>query len=106
MAPGTLSNIDSGRCQERKVDVYRYRNRSPHHNYRARHSHAAPALIPAATLGLHIAGRLAEDYLIVPRIMGRAVQLPPDRRPDRRGAIRLLLQEIAIRRLGKSRAAV
>ena len=29
-----------------------------------------------ATLGFYIAYRLAEDYLLVPRIMGRTVQVP------------------------------
>ena len=77
--------------------------------------------IAVATLAFYIAYRLAEDYLIVPRIMGRTVQVPaivsliavliggvllgiigalvaiPVA-----AAIRLLLHEIAIRRLDKS----
>jgi predicted PurR-regulated permease PerM len=32
--------------------------------------------VAIATLGFYIAYRLAEDYLLVPRIMGRAVQVP------------------------------
>ena len=32
--------------------------------------------IALATLGFYIAYRLAEDYLVVPRVMGRAVQVP------------------------------
>ena len=76
--------------------------------------------VALATLAFYIGYRLAEDYLIVPRIMGRTVQLPaivslvavliggvllgivgalvaiPV------AAIRLLLHEIAIRRLDKS----
>jgi predicted PurR-regulated permease PerM len=32
--------------------------------------------VAVATLGFYIAYRLAEDYLIVPRIMGRTVQVP------------------------------
>jgi predicted PurR-regulated permease PerM len=77
--------------------------------------------VAIATLAFYIAYRLAEDYLIVPRIMNRTVQVPaivslvavliggvllgivgalvaiPVA-----AAIRLLLQEIAIRRLDKS----
>jgi predicted PurR-regulated permease PerM len=77
--------------------------------------------VALATLGFYIAYRLAEDYLIVPRIMGRTVQLPaivslvavliggvllgivgalvaiPVA-----AAVRLLLHEIAIRRLDRS----
>jgi predicted PurR-regulated permease PerM len=77
--------------------------------------------VAVATLAFYIAYRLAEDYLIVPRIMGRTVELPaivslvavliggvllgivgalvaiPVA-----AAIRLLLQEIAFRRLDKS----
>ena len=77
--------------------------------------------VALATLAFYIGYRLAEDYLIVPRIMGRTVQLPaivslvavliggvllgivgalvaiPFA-----AAIRLLLHEIAIRRLDKS----
>ena len=77
--------------------------------------------VALATLGFYIAYRLAEDYLLVPRVMGRTVQVPaivsliavliggvllgivgalvaiPVA-----AAIRLLLQEIAIRRLDKS----
>ena len=77
--------------------------------------------VALATLAFYIAYRLAEDYLIVPRIMGRTVQVPaivsliavliggvllgiigalvaiPVA-----AAIRLLLHEIAIRRLDKS----
>jgi predicted PurR-regulated permease PerM len=73
------------------------------------------------TLAFYIGYRLAEDYLIVPQIMGRTIQLPaivslvavliggvllgivgalvaiPVA-----AAIRLLLHEIAIRRLDKS----
>ena len=32
--------------------------------------------IAVATLGFYVGYRLAEDYLLVPRIMGRAVQVP------------------------------
>jgi len=77
--------------------------------------------VALATLAFYVAYRLAEDYLIVPRIMGRTVQVPaivsliavliggvllgiigafvaiPVA-----AAIRLLLHEIAIRRLDKS----
>jgi predicted PurR-regulated permease PerM len=77
--------------------------------------------VAVATLAFYVAYRLAEDYLIVPRIMGRTVQVPaivsliavliggvllgiigalvaiPVA-----AAIRLLLHEIAIRRLDKS----
>jgi predicted PurR-regulated permease PerM len=77
--------------------------------------------VALATLAFYVGYRLAEDYLIVPRIMGRTVQLPaivslvavliggvllgivgalvaiPVA-----AAIRLLLHEIAIRRLDKS----
>jgi predicted PurR-regulated permease PerM len=77
--------------------------------------------VALATLAFYVAYRLAEDYLIVPRIMGRTVQVPaivsliavliggvllgiigalvaiPVA-----AAIRVLLQEIAIRRLDKS----
>jgi predicted PurR-regulated permease PerM len=77
--------------------------------------------VALATLGFYIAYRLAEDYLIVPRIMRRTVEVPaivsliavliggvllgivgaliaiPVA-----AAVRLLLQEIAIRRLDKS----
>jgi predicted PurR-regulated permease PerM len=77
--------------------------------------------VAVATLAFYIAYRLAEDYLIVPRAMGRTVQVPaivslvavliggvllgivgalvaiPVA-----AAIRLLLHEIAIRRPGKS----
>ncbi len=77
--------------------------------------------VALATLGFYIAYRLAEDYLIVPRIMGRTVELPaivslvavlvggvllgivgalvaiPVA-----AAIRLLLQEIAFRKLDTS----
>jgi predicted PurR-regulated permease PerM len=77
--------------------------------------------VALATLAFYIGYRLAEDYLIVPRIMGRTVQVPaivsliavliggvllgiigalvaiPIA-----AAIRLLLHEIAIRRLDKS----
>ena len=77
--------------------------------------------VALATLAFYIAYRLAEDYLIVPRIMGRTVEVPaivslvavliggvllgivgalvaiPVA-----AAIRLLLHEIAIRRLDKS----
>ena len=77
--------------------------------------------VAVATLAFYIAYRLAEDYLIVPRIMGRTVQVPaivslvavliggvllgivgalvaiPVA-----AAIRLLLQEIAFRRLDNS----
>ena len=77
--------------------------------------------VALATLAFYIGYRLAEDYLIVPRIMGRTVQLPaivslvavliggvllgivgalvaiPVA-----AVIRLLLHEIAIRRLDKS----
>ena len=84
---------------------------------------ALTVLLPVAlaTLAFYIGYRLAEDYLIVPRIMGRTVELPaivslvavliggvllgivgalvaiPVA-----AAIRLLLHEIAIRRLDKS----
>jgi predicted PurR-regulated permease PerM len=77
--------------------------------------------VALATLGFYVAYRLAEDYLIVPRIMGRTVDLPaivslvavlvggvllgivgalvaiPVA-----AAIRLLLQEVAFRKLDKS----
>jgi predicted PurR-regulated permease PerM len=77
--------------------------------------------VAVATLAFYICYRLAEDYLLVPRVMGRTVQVPavvsliavliggvllgiigalvaiPIA-----AAIRLLLQEIAIRRLDKS----
>jgi predicted PurR-regulated permease PerM len=77
--------------------------------------------VALATLAFYIVYRLAEDYLLVPRVMGRTVQVPaivsliavlvggvllgiigalvaiPVA-----AAIRLLLQEIAIRRLDKS----
>ena len=77
--------------------------------------------VALATLAFYIGYRLAEDYLIVPRIMGRTVELPaivslvavliggvllgiigalvaiPVA-----AAVRLLLHEIAIRRLDKS----
>jgi predicted PurR-regulated permease PerM len=77
--------------------------------------------VALATLGFYIAYRLAEDYLIVPRVMNRTVQVPaivsliavlvggvllgivgaliaiPVA-----AAVRLLLHEIAIRRLDKS----
>lgn len=77
--------------------------------------------VALATLAFYIGYRLAEDYLLVPRVMGRTVQVPaivsliavltggvllgivgalvaiPIA-----AAIRLLLQEIAIRRLDKS----
>jgi predicted PurR-regulated permease PerM len=77
--------------------------------------------VALATLAFYIGYRLAEDYLLVPRVMGRTVQIPaivsliavliggvllgiigalvaiPVA-----AAIRLLLQEIAIRRLDKS----
>ena len=77
--------------------------------------------VALATLAFYIGYRLAEDYLIVPRIMGRTVEVPaivslvavliggvllgivgalvaiPVA-----AAIRLLLHEIAIRRLDKS----
>ena len=77
--------------------------------------------VALATLAFYVAYRLAEDYLIVPRIMGRTVQVPavvslvavliggvlmgiigalvaiPVA-----AAIRLLLHEIAIRRLDRS----
>src|SRR5579859_4667521 len=45
MAPGNSATIDAGRCQERKFDVYRYRDGSPHHNNCSSRSHAAQALI-------------------------------------------------------------
>ncbi|HUZ24150.1 MAG TPA: AI-2E family transporter [Streptosporangiaceae bacterium] len=32
--------------------------------------------VAVATLGFYVGYRLAEDYLLVPRIMGRAVQVP------------------------------
>ena len=35
-----------------------------------------PAPVALATLAFYVAYRLAEDYLIVPRIMGRTVQVP------------------------------
>jgi predicted PurR-regulated permease PerM len=77
--------------------------------------------VALATLAFYVVYRLAEDYLLVPRVMGRTVQVPaivsliavliggvllgiigalvaiPIA-----AAIRLLLQEIAIRRLDKS----
>jgi predicted PurR-regulated permease PerM len=77
--------------------------------------------VAVATLAFYIVYRLAEDYLIVPRVMGRTVQVPaivsliavliggvlmgiigalvaiPVA-----AAVRLLLQEVAIRRLDES----
>jgi predicted PurR-regulated permease PerM len=77
--------------------------------------------VAVGTLAFYIAYRLAEDYLIVPRVMGRTVQVPaivsliavliggvlmgiigalvaiPVA-----AAVRLLLQEVAIRRLDES----
>ena len=32
--------------------------------------------VALATLGFYVAYRLAEDYLVVPRVMGRTVQVP------------------------------
>ena len=77
--------------------------------------------VALATLAFYIGYRLAEDYLIVPRIMGRTVQLPAIVSLvavliggvllgivgalvaiPAAAAIRLLLHEIAIRRLDRS----
>ena len=77
--------------------------------------------VALATLAFYIGYRLAEDYLIVPRIMGRTVQLPAIVSQVAvliggvllgivgalvaipvAAVIRLLLHEIAIRRLDKS----
>jgi predicted PurR-regulated permease PerM len=77
--------------------------------------------VAVATLAFYIAYRLAEDYLIVPRVIGRTVQVPAVvslvavliggvllgvvgalvAMPVA-AAIRLPLHEIAIRRLDKS----
>jgi predicted PurR-regulated permease PerM len=77
--------------------------------------------VAIATLGFYIGYRLAEDYLIVPRIMGRTVQRPAILSLVAvliggvllgivgalvaipvAAAVRLLLHEIAIRRLDRS----
>ena len=77
--------------------------------------------VALATLGFYIAYRLAEDYLIVPRIQGRTVELPALASLVAvliggvllgivgvlvaipvAAAIRLLLQEVAFPRLDKS----
>jgi predicted PurR-regulated permease PerM len=77
--------------------------------------------VALATLGFYIFYRLAEDYLIVPRIMGRTVELPALASLVAvliggvllgivgvlvaipvAAAIRLLLQEVAFPRLDKS----
>lgn len=75
-----------------------------------------------ATLGFYIAYRLAEDYLIVPRILGRTVQVPAVVTvvallvggalmgiigalvaiPAAAAALRLLLHEVAFHRLDSS----
>jgi predicted PurR-regulated permease PerM len=74
--------------------------------------------IALATLGFYIAYRLAEDYLVVPRVMGRAVQVPGAVSVvavlvggalmgiigalvaiPAAAALRLLLEEVAFRRL-------
>jgi len=90
-------------------------------------SAAAPPLnegclpVAIATLAFYIAYRLAEDYLIVPRVMGRTVQVPAIVSMISvlvggvllgiigaliaipvAAAIRLLLQEITFRRLDQS----
>jgi hypothetical protein len=49
--------------------------------------------IALATLGFYIAYRLAEDYLIVPRIMGRTVEV---------SAVVTVVAEVAFRRLDSS----
>ena len=54
LALGISSAIDAGRCEERKIDVYRYRDDSPHHHHCARRSHAASALIPRRYAGERI----------------------------------------------------
>jgi predicted PurR-regulated permease PerM len=77
--------------------------------------------VALATLGFYITYRLAEDYLIVPRIQGRTVELPALASLVAvliggvllgivgvlvaipvAAAIRLLLQEVAFPRLDKS----
>jgi predicted PurR-regulated permease PerM len=77
--------------------------------------------VAIATLAFYIAYRLAEDYLIVPRVMGRTVQVPAIVSMISvlvggvllgiigaliaipvAAAIRLLLQEITFRRLDQS----
>ena len=77
--------------------------------------------IAVATLGFYIAYRLAEDYLIVPRIMGRTVEVPAVVTIvavliggtlmgiigalvaiPAAAALRLLLHEVAFRRLDAS----
>ncbi|HXW88746.1 MAG TPA: AI-2E family transporter, partial [Streptosporangiaceae bacterium] len=77
--------------------------------------------VALATLAFYVAYRLAEDYLIVPRIIGRTVQVPAILSLVAvliggvllgiigalvaipvAAAIRLLLHEIAIRRLDRS----
>jgi predicted PurR-regulated permease PerM len=77
--------------------------------------------IALATLGFYIAYRLAEDYLVVPRVMGRAVQVPGAVSVvavlvggalmgiigalvaiPAAAALRLLLEEVAFRRLDDS----
>ena len=77
--------------------------------------------IAVATLGFYIAYRLAEDYLIVPRIMGRTVEVPAVVTIvavliggtlmgiigalvaiPAAAALRLLLHELAFRRLDSS----
>jgi predicted PurR-regulated permease PerM len=74
--------------------------------------------IALATLGFYIAYRLTEDYLVVPRVMGRAVQVPGAVSVvavlvggalmgiigalvaiPAAAALRLLLEEVAFRRL-------
>jgi predicted PurR-regulated permease PerM len=78
--------------------------------------------VAIATLGFYIAYRLAEDYLIVPRILGRTVQVPAVVTvvallvggalmgiigalvaiPAAAAALRLLLHEVAFHRLDSS----
>lgn len=77
--------------------------------------------VAIATLGFYIAYRLAEDYLVVPRVMGRTVQVPGAVSViavlvggalmgiigalvaiPAAAALRLLLQEVVIRRLDES----
>jgi predicted PurR-regulated permease PerM len=78
--------------------------------------------VAIATLGFYIAYRLAEDYLIVPRVLGRTVQVPAVVTvvallvggalmgiigalvaiPAAAAALRLLLHEVAFHRLDSS----
>jgi predicted PurR-regulated permease PerM len=77
--------------------------------------------VAAATLGFYVAYKLAEDYFIVPKVMGRAVQVPAVVSLvavliggtlmrivgalvaiPAAAAVRLLLQEVVFRRLDTS----